>query len=218
MIAGSETYPEREIREARALARKLGVRHRVIHTEELENPDFVENPPLRCYHCKRELFSTLEADRRGRRESLTSSTARTPMTRAISGRAPKAGRELGIRSPLKEAGLTKAEIRALSRQLGLPTWNKPSLACLASRFPYQYADRDQEPETGGGGRGRPPGTGLRPAPRPPPRRHRPDRGTPAAEDSQARVPARPGTGSWPAEEIGLSLCHPRPRRATVRAA
>jgi pyridinium-3,5-biscarboxylic acid mononucleotide sulfurtransferase len=135
VIAASATYPGKEIREARAMAVKLKVRHRVIHTREIENPDFVKNPPLRCYYCKQELFSALKriAGKEGMAfvldgQNLDDEGDFRPGARA--------GQELGIRSPLKEAGLTKNDIRKISKAFGLPTWNKPSLACLASRFPY----------------------------------------------------------------------------------
>ncbi len=135
VIATSETYPGREVRAARALARRLGVRTKVIHTEELRNPEFSANPPERCYHCKRELFSALGdiAKEEGIGVVLDGANADD-----LSDYRPgsRAGRELGVRSPLQEAGLGKEEIRTLSRALGLPTWDKPSLACLASRFPY----------------------------------------------------------------------------------
>jgi uncharacterized protein len=135
VIAGSETYPEAEVKGAGALARRLGVRYKVIHTHEIENPDFVKNPPLRCYYCKQELFSRLKdiAKKEGIAYVLDGQNVDD-----VGDFRPgaKAGKKLGIRSPLKEAGLTKDEIRKLSRLFGLPTWNKPSLACLASRFPY----------------------------------------------------------------------------------
>ncbi len=135
VIATSETYPAKEIAAAKALARRLGVRPRVIKTRELENPDFAANPPDRCYHCKRELFGRLAG--MARDEGLPfvlDGTNRDDLRDFRPG--SKAGRELGVRSPLREAGLTKAEIRELARWLGLPTWDKPSMACLASRFPY----------------------------------------------------------------------------------
>jgi len=135
VIAASETYPERETRAARALARRLKARHEVIHTSELENPEFVKNPPLRCYHCKKELW-----------EAMRKIAVREGIATIVDGQnidddndyrpGARASREMGIRSPLKEAGLGKDDIRALSRAAGLPTWDKPSLACLASRFPY----------------------------------------------------------------------------------
>ena len=135
VIASSETYPGREIREARGIARALKVRYRVIHTCEIENPEFVKNPPARCYYCKQELFSSLWAIARA--EGIPYVLDGQNVDDAGDFRpGAKAGRELGVRSPLKEAGLTKDDIRAISRAYGLPTWNKPSLACLASRFPY----------------------------------------------------------------------------------
>ena len=131
----SHTFPKRELDEAAAFCRAEGVRHEVIDSEELDIPGFAENPPDRCYHCKRELFSKLLAFARenGLAAVLEGSNIDDdgdyrPGRRAI--------RELGIVSPLHEAGLTKAEIRALSREMGLPTSDKPSFACLASRFPY----------------------------------------------------------------------------------
>ncbi len=135
VIATSETYPEREVRTARALARRLGVTARVIHTRELENPAFAANPPERCYHCKRELFGALAAIARAEGRAVVVDGANAD-DRADFRPGARAGKELGVESPLQEAGLAKAEIRALSRALGLPTWDKPSLACLASRFPY----------------------------------------------------------------------------------
>lgn len=135
VIASSETYPEREVRAARALARRLGGRTLVVHTRELDNPRFSENTPRRCYHCKLELFTLLRkmADERGIGFVLDGSNADDRNDYRPGG---EAGRELGVRSPLQEAGLTKAEIRTLSKMYGLPTWDKPSMACLASRFPY----------------------------------------------------------------------------------
>lgn len=136
VTASSETYPEKEIEEAKRLARNLHVRHRLIQTHELENPRFSSNPPERCYFCKQELFSRLKEI-----------AAREAIPWVVDGSnyedrsdyrpGAKAAKELGIRSPLKEARLLKGEIRYLSKLLNLPTWNKPSLACLASRFPYQ---------------------------------------------------------------------------------
>ena len=135
VIAGSETYPGKEIREAGALAKKLKIKYRVIHTHEINNPDFVRNPPLRCYYCKTELFSTLKriAEQEGIAFVLDGQNADDAGDFRPGARA---GREIGVRSPLKEAKLTKNDIRKLSKIFGLPTWNKPSLACLASRFPY----------------------------------------------------------------------------------
>ena len=131
----SHTFPKRELDEASAFCRAEGVRHAVIDSEELNIPGFAENPPDRCYHCKRELFSKLLAFARENAlaavlegSNLDDDGDYRPGRRAI--------QELGVVSPLHEVGLTKAEIRALSREMGLPTSDKPSFACLASRFPY----------------------------------------------------------------------------------
>jgi len=135
VIASSETYPQKEREEALRLAQKFNIRYKVIETKELESSDFVNNPPQRCYFCKKELFSKLKdiAEAEGIPYVLDGSnyedtTDFRPGT--------KAAEELGIRSPLKEAHLRKSEIRQLSKRSSLPTWNKPSLACLSSRFPY----------------------------------------------------------------------------------
>lgn len=135
VIASSETYPEREVKAARRLAGRLGAEALVIKTKEIDNPDFAKNPPQRCYHCKQELFSRLRdiAAERSIPHILDGSNIED---RADFRPGARAGKELGIRSPLQEARLTKTEIRLLSREFGLPTWDKPSLACLASRFPY----------------------------------------------------------------------------------
>ena len=135
VTARSRSFPMRELDEATAFCRAEGVRHEIIASEELDIPGFADNPPDRCYHCKRELFGKLLAFARENGlaavlegSNLDDDGDYRPGRRAI--------RELGIVSPLHEAGLTKAEIRALSREMGLPTSDKPSFACLASRFPY----------------------------------------------------------------------------------
>lgn len=138
VTASSATYPERELREARELAALIGGRHRVIVSEELEIPAFRDNPRDRCYHCKKELFGKLReiADREGLTWVLDGSNL-DDRDDYRPGR--RAAQELGVRSPLDEAGLTKEEIRSLSQSLKLPTWNKPPFACLSSRFPYGTA-------------------------------------------------------------------------------
>ncbi|MDD4857679.1 MAG: ATP-dependent sacrificial sulfur transferase LarE [Candidatus Krumholzibacteria bacterium] len=135
VTAASPVVQPDEVDGARRFAKKLGVAHRIIHTDEVMNEEYCSNPPERCYHCKHLLFSRLieVARERGLACVMEASNADDtgdyrPGLRAVS--------ELGIRSPLIEAGLTKAEIRAISRERELPTWNKPALACLASRFPY----------------------------------------------------------------------------------
>jgi uncharacterized protein len=135
VTAQSETYTEEEGREARKLARMIGVRHRLIETAECRDDLFLANSPQRCYYCKKELFSNLVdlAGREGYQYVCDGSNL-------DDGRdfrpGEEAGRQLGVRSPLKETGFSKAEVRAFSRRFGLPTWNKQPLACLASRFPY----------------------------------------------------------------------------------
>lgn len=135
VTAQSPTFPKRELEEAIAIARDLKVKHKVIESGELDIPDFLENKPDRCYYCKRDLFKRLldVAHKYGIRYVLDGSNY-DDMGDYRPGR--KAARERGIRSPLCEVGLTKDEIRILSKNLGLRTWNKPSFACLSSRIPY----------------------------------------------------------------------------------
>ncbi len=135
VIASSETYPPKEKEEAIRLAQKFSIRYKVIETKELESSDFANNPPERCYFCKKELFSKLKdiAEAEGISYILDGSNYED---KADFRPGMRAGEELGIRSPLKEAHLGKSEIRQLSKRSSLSTWNKPSLACLSSRFPY----------------------------------------------------------------------------------
>ncbi len=135
VTAASLTYPVNEIKEAETIAKKLMVRYLVIKTDELSNQKFTENPADRCYWCKKELFSKLIALAKEHKLNYVLDGSNYDDTKDFRP-GMKAARELGVRSPLKEAGLGKDEIRSLSKKLGLPTWNKPSLACLASRFPY----------------------------------------------------------------------------------
>ncbi|HUT31846.1 MAG TPA: ATP-dependent sacrificial sulfur transferase LarE [Planctomycetota bacterium] len=135
ITARAEIYPHREIEEAVELARGLGVRHVFVEPAPLTLPEFVANPPERCYHCKLAVFRLILAKAKDLGITVVADGANAddaadwrPGTRATA--------ELGVRSPLKEAGLTKAEIRELSRRFGLPTADLPSRACLASRVPY----------------------------------------------------------------------------------
>ena len=131
----SPTYPAWEFAEAQELARTLGARQLIIATEELAQDDFAANPPERCYFCKQELFSRLaEIALQEGAKHILDGTNLDDLGDFRPGR--KAARELGIVSPLLEAGLTKDDIRFFSRQLGLTTWDKPACACLSSRFPY----------------------------------------------------------------------------------
>ncbi len=135
VTADSETYPAAELAEARRLAGILGMRHLVVSTHELQNQDYARNPANRCFFCKEELFGTLEpiARREGARFLIYGANVDD-----LGDHRPgmQSARQRGVRAPLIEAELTKAEIRELSRELGLPTWDKPSFACLSSRFQY----------------------------------------------------------------------------------
>lgn len=135
VLAQSESYAGRELESAQAVAAGMDACLRVIRTQELTNPDYAANPVNRCYFCKQTLFDDLGP--------LAAAEGYTTIVDGFNaddvgdhrpGR--QAARERGVRSPLLEAGLTKADIRALARRLGLPIWNKPSLACLSSRIPY----------------------------------------------------------------------------------
>lgn len=135
VTARSVTYPLAELEEAKQLASFLGVRHLIVDSKEINVPGFSNNPPNRCYYCKTELYDILTEI--ARRENIPYIVDGTNYDDIYDHRpGMKATVEHGVRSPLKEAGLTKEEIRHLSRELGLPTWDKPSFACLSSRFPY----------------------------------------------------------------------------------
>jgi uncharacterized protein len=135
VTAKSETYPSFEFEEARRVAAKIGVKHIIIDTAELDNPNFVDNPPNRCYFCKKELFGKLvEVAKQHRLRWVADGSNYDDTSDFRPGR--QAAEEFGIRSPLQEAGLGKDDIRRISKRLSLETWNKPSFACLASRFPY----------------------------------------------------------------------------------
>jgi uncharacterized protein len=135
VTAASVIHPAWETREAREIARVIGIPLRVLRVEPLEEDVFAANPPDRCYHCKRKIFARFLEIARGR--GIPWVLDGTNADDAGDFRpGMKALAELGIRSPLKEAGLVKAEVRQVSRFLGLPTAAKPALACLASRFPY----------------------------------------------------------------------------------
>jgi uncharacterized protein len=135
VLATSDTYPENDAADARSLARQLGFRLLEVETCELADPNFTANTSDRCYHCKTELFGLLRrvADVQGLAH-LADGSNFDDLSDHRPGR--RAASELGVLSPLAVVGLTKLEIRELARDLGLPNWNKPSMACLASRFPY----------------------------------------------------------------------------------
>jgi uncharacterized protein len=131
----SLAVPPSEVQEAEDLARRIGIAHLLIETQEMDDADYVANSPRRCYHCKSELYAKLRqvADRRGIPWIVDGCNV-DDLGDFRPGQ--EAARERGARSPLVEAGLTKEDIRTLSRQRGLPTWDKPAMACLASRIPY----------------------------------------------------------------------------------
>jgi len=135
VTADSPTYPADEREEAAQLAQQLGARQRLIYTTEIDDPRFAKNPPERCYFCKGHLFQDLTAiaQEAGLRAVVYGATLDDLGDHRPGMRAAK---EAGARAPLIEAQLTKEDVRALSRQLDLPTWDKPAQACLASRFPY----------------------------------------------------------------------------------
>ncbi len=135
VTANSSINPVTELEEAKQLAKMLDVSHLIIDSMELDNKEFVNNTPERCYICKKERFSKLLQLAKEKEFSVVLDGTNAD---DIHDYRPgiKALTELGIKSPLKEANLTKNDIRYLSKKMGLPTWNKPSFACLSSRFPY----------------------------------------------------------------------------------
>jgi len=135
VTVASQIHPPDEAKEAAAFAQQIGARHQVLNVDALANEKFVNNPPDRCFHCKRELFRELV---RIAKEAELAVVAEGSNVDDLRDYRPgmRALRELGIRSPLREAELTKQEIRDISKELGLPTWDRPSMACLASRVPY----------------------------------------------------------------------------------
>ena len=135
VTADSPSYPSRHRAIAERLAREYSLHHEFIVTGEMENPEYRANEPDRCYYCKQELFTQLNALARARGIAAVLDGANAD-DRGDYRPGRKAARELGVRSPLDDAGLTKAEIRELSRRAGLPTWDEPASACLSSRIPY----------------------------------------------------------------------------------
>jgi uncharacterized protein len=135
VTARSETYPDSEYREACRMAKRVGARHLTMRTSELAIKNFKENPVNRCYYCKKELFTKLDDISRKRGMMHVIDGTNFDDRKDIRyGRI--AAMELGVKSPLLDARITKNDIRALSRRFSLPTWDKPSYACLASRIPF----------------------------------------------------------------------------------
>lgn len=135
VIGASPAYPPEEIAEACEVAERLGVRLRIVDTHQMDDPNFVRNDARRCYYCRIELYDVL--NRVAAEEGAASVLDGANLDDTGDYRPGREGAaEKGVRSPLLEAGLTKAEIRAVSKARGLPTWDKPSSPCLSSRFAY----------------------------------------------------------------------------------
>jgi uncharacterized protein len=135
VTAVSPSLPQAELDDAIEVAKRIGIRHELIHTDEMDNPNYVANPSNRCYFCKSELFVKLNplAAERGYQHVVYGAMLDD---RGDHRPGAQAARDYAVRAPLDEADLSKDEIRELSQRWGLPTWNKPSFACLSSRFPY----------------------------------------------------------------------------------
>lgn len=135
VTADSASMPESHKRDAEQFARRFGLRHEYIKTHEFDNPLYAANEPDRCFHCKNELFTRLEE--LGRQRGITNIVYGVNVDDLGDYRpGQNAAAQHNVRAPLVEAGLTKAEIRELSRRAGLPTWDRPAAACLSSRIPY----------------------------------------------------------------------------------
>ena len=142
VTADSPSYPERHRRLAAQIAEQFGLHHEVIHTHELDRPEYRANPANRCYYCKHELYTHLTRIATDRRAVVVDGNNADDRGDYRPGR--QAAREFGVRSPLDEVDLTKDEIRELSRLAGLPTWDEPASACLSSRIPYHSEVTDEK--------------------------------------------------------------------------
>jgi pyridinium-3,5-biscarboxylic acid mononucleotide sulfurtransferase len=142
VTADSPSYPERHRRLAIDIAQRFGLRHEIIRTAELEREEYRSNPVNRCYYCKHELYTHLLRIAGDRKAVVVDGNNADDRGDYRPGR--QAAREFGVRSPLDEAGLTKEEIRELSRLMGLPTWDEPASACLSSRIPYHSEVTDEK--------------------------------------------------------------------------
>jgi uncharacterized protein len=135
ITADSPSYPDHHRQLALRIAREFGLHHEIIHTAELERPEYRANPTNRCYYCKHELYTTLTRIGAERGIAVIADGSNAD-DRGDYRPGRQAAREFGVRSPLDDVGLTKQEIRELSRRAGLPTWDEPASACLSSRIPY----------------------------------------------------------------------------------
>jgi uncharacterized protein len=134
VTADSPSYPERHRELAIRIAREFGLQHEIIHTHELDVAEYRANPSNRCYYCKRELYTHLSRMAADREAVVVDGNNADDRGDYRPGR--QAAREFGVRSPLDDVDLRKAEIRELSHRAGLPTWDEPASACLSSRIPY----------------------------------------------------------------------------------
>ena len=143
VTADSPSYPDRHRQLALRVAEQFGLRHEIVQTRELERLEYRSNPTNRCYYCKHELYSLLTTIARDQEfEAIADGSNADDRGDYRPGR--QAAREFGVRSPLDEVELTKAEIRDLSRRAGLPTWDEPASACLSSRIPYHSEVTDEK--------------------------------------------------------------------------
>jgi uncharacterized protein len=138
ITADSPSYPDHHRQLAQAVARDFALRHEIIRTREVERPDYSANPVNRCYYCKHELYTVLTRIAGERKLGAIVDGANAD-DRGDYRPGRQAAREFGVRSPLDDVNLTKADIRALSHRAGLPTWDEPASACLSSRIPYHSA-------------------------------------------------------------------------------
>jgi pyridinium-3,5-biscarboxylic acid mononucleotide sulfurtransferase len=145
ITADSPSYPERHRQMATRIASQFGLRHEIIHTSELERPEYRANPANRCYYCKHELYTHLSRIAAERRAIVVDGSNADDRADYRPGR--QAAREFGVRSPLDETDLGKGEIRELARLAGLPVWDEPASACLSSRIPYHSEVTDEKLRT-----------------------------------------------------------------------
>jgi uncharacterized protein len=143
VTADSPSYPDRHRQLALRLAREFSLRHEVVRTDEMSRPEYRSNPANRCYYCKHELYSVLGALAASRGIAVIAD-GNNADDRGDYRPGRQAAREFGVRSPLDEVGLSKAEIRELSHRAGLPTWDEPASACLSSRIPYHSEVTDEK--------------------------------------------------------------------------
>jgi uncharacterized protein len=145
VTADSPSYPERHRRLAIDIASRFSLQHEIIRTAEMDRPEYRSNPTNRCYFCKHELYTHLSRIAAERQAVVVDGNNADDRGDYRPGR--QAAREFGVRSPLDEVNLSKEEIRELSRQAGLPTWDEPASACLSSRIPYHHEVTDEKLRT-----------------------------------------------------------------------